>query len=662
MIRRAILTLALLALFASAAGAQQGGPASDAPRTEPSAAASSLTITSPLGRTGLATRVRIVARITLAGGATLSPVEFFVDGARVGTVENGPPYVVEWLDENPFERREITVQAADSNGLALKDTVVLPPFEVVEKSEITGVLVETSVFDKSGRFVTDLPEASFAVTEDDVEQTIDLIARENVESDMVILVDNSQSMARRMDYVRKVAERLAAGLRPKDRAIVAPFNSHVGTITGPTADMETLTQAIGSMRAGGGTALLDALLEATRLLGTATGRRAIVLITDGYDENSTAKPEDVLRAVQESQVTVYALAIGGVAGISMRGETTLRGLARQSGGRVFFPARDAEIVSASETIATDTHNRFLITYTPKNQAHDGSWRNVAVRVPEGFSVRTRAGYFAPEPPPIRPTIEFTVLNDARGYVDVTSTDVDVFEDGVAQKVDTFQEAVDPVSIVMALDTSGSMRRVVDLVKSTAIDFVQAVRPEDSLALITFADRPKFEHVLATERQWTVDAIQKYTAIGGTALYDALWNSLQTLKGVKGRRAVVVLTDGKDENNAGTAPGSTHAIGEVLTLLREVGATVYCVALGTNLDADILESLAVQSGGHAYFASDASALSEQFRGVIEDLRRRYVLSYSSTNRNADGGWRKVEIRPRGEGQTVKSAGGYFAPTE
>jgi VWFA-related protein len=192
--------------------------------------------------------------------------------------------------------------------------------------------------------------------------------------------------------------------------------------------------------------------------------------------------------------------------------------------------------------------------------------------------------------------------------------------------------------------------------------VQTVRPEDSLALITFADRPKFEHVLATERQWTVDAIQKYTAVGGTALYDALWNSLQTLKGVKGRRAVVVLTDGKDENNAGTAAGSTHALSEVLTLLREVGATIYCVALGTNLDADVLESLAMQSGGQAYFASDASGLGEQFRGVIEDLRRRYVLSYSSTNRNADGGWRKVEIRPHDDGQAVKSAGGYFAPAE
>lgn len=605
-------------------------------------------------------RVRIVAQITLAPGVLLSPVEFFVDGTRVGTVQNGPPYVVEWLDDNPFEKREITVQAADSNGVTLRDTVTLPPYEVVEKTAVTGVLLETSVYDKTGRFVSDLPPSSFTVSEDDVEQVIDLIAREKVETDLVLLVDNSHSMSRRIDYVRRATERITASLREKDRAIVAPFNAHVGSITGPTNDTATLRQAINAMNASGGTALLDGLVEATRLLSSSAGRRAIVLITDGYDENSSATLDDALRAVQESQVTVYALAVGGVAGISMKGEMTLRALAEQSGGRVFFPARESELVAASETIATDTHNRFLITYTPKNQTNDGAWRSITVSVPEGLRARTRAGYFAPEPPPIRPTIEFTIQDEERSYVDVTAADIDVLEDDVPQKVDTFQEAIDPVSIVMALDSSGSMKKATELVKSTATDFVRAVRPEDNLALITFADAPRFEHVLAANRDWTIDAIRKYTANGGTALYDALWNSLLHLKGAKGRRAVVVLTDGRDENNPGTAPGSTHVLDDVLKLQRQVGATIYGVGLGLTVDREVLETLAAQSGGQAYFADDATALGGQFRRIIEDLRRRYVLSYSSTNRVADGNWRKVEIRPHASGQFVTSAGGYFAP--
>jgi Mg-chelatase subunit ChlD len=136
--------------------------------------------------------------------------------------------------------------------------------------------------------VSDLPASAFTVAEDDVAQTIDFITRENVETDLVLLVDNSQSMSRRMDYVRGATERIIASLRGRDRGIVAPFNAHIGNITGPTDDVPTLRQAIGAMRASGGTALLDGLLEGTRLLAGSNGRRAVVLITDGYDENSTA--------------------------------------------------------------------------------------------------------------------------------------------------------------------------------------------------------------------------------------------------------------------------------------------------------------------------------------------------------------------------------------
>ena len=301
----------------------------------------------------------------------------------------------------PVREARITVQANASTGETLRDTVSLPPFEVVEKTEVTGVLVETSVFDKGGRFVSDLPSTAFTVTEDDVQQKIDFISRESVETDMLLLVDNSQSMSRRMDYVRGATERLIASLREKDRAIVAPFNAHVGNITGPTNDVPTLKQSIAAMHASGGTALLDALQEGTRLLGGSKGR-ARLSSSPTLRQNSTAKVEDIRRAVQDSQVTVYALAVGGVAGISMKGETTLRAIAEQSGGRVFFPARESELVASAETIATDTHNRFLITYTPINQKKDGAWRTINVAVPEGLRTRARGGYFAPDPPPIRP--------------------------------------------------------------------------------------------------------------------------------------------------------------------------------------------------------------------------------------------------------------------
>ena len=279
------LALLLVAALSSSAPAQQH-PA-EHKTGDPAEETASIRITSPLGRTGLVTRVRIVAQVKIPPGTVLSSLSFFVDGQPVGTVEAGPPYSVDWTDENPFERREIVVQAADSAGRTLRDTVVLPPYEVNDRTEVTSVLVETAVYDKAGRFVSQLEPSAFTVRENGVEQLIDLVSRETLPTNLVLLVDNSQSMSRRMDFVRSAAARLAGALRERDQVIVAPFNAHVGTITGPTNDVATVSGAIAAMRAAGGTAILDSLAESARLLQGLDGRRAVILITDGYDEDSS---------------------------------------------------------------------------------------------------------------------------------------------------------------------------------------------------------------------------------------------------------------------------------------------------------------------------------------------------------------------------------------
>lgn len=653
----AAATALLLCTGGQSTAAQEGsnGSAGQRATNEPA-----IRITSPRGRTGVVTRLRIVAQVTAPSGQNFSAVSFFVDGELVGTAPPSLYSAVEWVDQNPFERREIVVQASDTGGHVIKDSIVLPAFEVTDKTEVTSILLETGVYDKTGRFISNLDPSTFRVRENGAPQKIDLVARETIPTNLVLLVDNSQSMSRRMDFVRLATERLAGALRRKDQVIVAPFNAHLGALTGPTNDAATISQAISVMKATGGTAFLDVLRESTSLLTGLEGRRAVILITDGYDENSSTKVEDVIRSAEAAQVTVYVVGIGGVAGISLKGEQMLRRIADETGGRIFFPPREPDLVGIADQVATDAHSRYLITYTPSNQKKDGAWRQVTVDVPDGYRVRTRAGYMAPSPPPIRPAIEFTVTDAERGFVDISADDLEVVEDGAVQKVDTFQEAVDPVAIVMALDSSGSMKKSAEAVQRAARDFVLAVRPEDSLALITFADAPKFAHVLATNRDWSLDAIAKYTPIGGTALYDALWNSLMTLKTVPGRRAVVVLTDGKDENNPGTAPGSQHTFDEVLKLVKSVGATVFPIGLGTKVERPVLERLAAESGGEASFPVDVTLLEAQYQRVVENLRRRYVVSYTSTNSDHNGEWRNVEIRSRARNLTVATLGGYFAP--
>ena len=622
----------------------------------------SVRITSPQGRTGAITKVRIVAQIKVPAVAGPAKAWFYVDGKLVGSVEDGPSYSVDWVDENPFERRELAVEVQDTTGRTMEDKVVLPPFEITDQSEVSSVLLDAGVYDSHNRLVSGLDPASFLIRENGVQQTADQITTQVLPTTILLLVDSSQSMSRRMDFVRLSAERLGAALRQRDKIIVAPFNKQIGAITGPTNDAATITGAIGAMRAEGGTAILDAVMEGSKLLQGAVGRRVVILITDGYDENSTGDLDSILKTVEAEQVSVYVVGVGGVAGISLKGERMLRQIAEKTGGRIFFPSREFQLLDVSHDVSTDVYSRYLISYTPSDRRKDGLWREISVQVPGEYVVRTRAGYFAPKPPPIRPTLEFTVMNSSHEYVDIAPEDFEVVEDGVVQKVDTFQEAVEPVSIVMAIDQSGSMLKSADAVRQAAREFVAAVRPEDKLALITFADHPLFAHVLGTTRQFTLDAIEAYKPAGGTALYDAVFNSLMTLKSVPGRRAVVLLTDGRDEDNAGTGPGSEHTFDDVLNVMRSVDAAIFSIGLGSRVGVDILQKLANESGGQAYSPRDVTILRDQYRSVIENLRRRYVISYTSSNDNHDGRWRAVAIRSRIAGMEIATRSGYFAPAQ
>src|SRR6478672_12336204 len=118
---------------------------------------------------------------------------------------------------------------------------------------------------------------------------------------------------------------------------------------------------------------------------------------------------------------------------------------------------------------------------------------------------------------------------AREPVDLTRDDLVVLEDGVAQKVDTFQEAVAPVSVVLALDASGSMARAADAVRTAARSFIEALRPEDALSVLLFADSSAFAHGLTTDRRQSIAAVNAYIAHGGTALYDGLTDALMSVK-------------------------------------------------------------------------------------------------------------------------------------
>ncbi len=308
-------------------------------------------------------------------------------------------------------------------------------------------------------------------------------------------------------------------------------------------------------------------------------------------------------------------------------------------------------------------HRYLLAYTPHNQLRDGQWRAITVNVRNpALRVRARKGYTAPVAPPVRPSLEFTAVGRGQTPAALTAADLVVHEDGVAQRVDTFHEAVNPVTFMLALDGSGSMKRSAAQAQAAAREFVAAIRPEDELGLILFADTADLVHAPTRSRDESLKAMDTYTTDGGTALYDALYDSLERVSKIEGRRVVVVVTDGRDENAASNGPGSLRAWDEVVTKLQQVDATVYAVGLGARVNRQHLQQLADLSGGSAYFPADVTTLAVEYQRILEELRRRYVIAYESSNRSRDGKWRSVEISAREDVVQIRSRGGYYAPVQ
>ena len=395
-------------------------------------------------------------------------VRFFVDDVMLGELGDGPPYALAWVDENPFETANIRAEAYAGRAGSATDTVTLVPLELVDTAEVASVLLEVSVEDLDGRSVTGLTVERFVLKENEVDQSIDQILIETVPATFTILVDGSRSMSRRIDFVREAAAGLTGFLRPDDRVAVVPFSKDIGPVTGPTGDRATVQGAISAIRATGGTAIVDSVKRISSLLAGVEGRHAILLITDGYDEHSTESVDQAVAAVKSAHATLYVIGVGGVAGISLKGAQLLRKLAEDSGGRAFFPARPSQLSFIHELVSSDVFDRYLITYTPLDQTPDGMWRAISVVTDDkDHKVRTRAGYMAPAPPPVRPSLEFTITDLERRHLDVSAEELVVVEDGVPQTIDVFNEAVDPVSIILALDSSGSMKRSADAVMGAA---------------------------------------------------------------------------------------------------------------------------------------------------------------------------------------------------
>jgi Ca-activated chloride channel family protein len=279
----------------------------------------------------------------------------------------------------------------------------------------------------------------------------------------------------------------------------------------------------------------------------------------------------------------------------------------------------------------------------------------------------------------------TVVSDQEGksVSDLKYSNFHVFEDDVEQKIDRIIPEAEPFDAALIVDTSASMRLKAEGIKNAASAFADAVRPEDRLMIVSFDDRIFVHSELAANRLQLSKAISLMGPGDGTRLYDAVDLVLEDrLDAIRGRKAVVLLTDGVDTRSRIASDSDT------LEAIEGSNVLVYAVQYDTSKETKLkpipsgshwivlpedarnnteryqradkyLLSLCERSGGDLYIAQAESDLSEVFAGITERLRQQYILCYYRSDSKQDGAYHRIKVEVDRPGVKVRARTGYRA---
>ena len=308
-------------------------------------------------------------------------------------------------------QKALSPLAAAATFLALGATVVHAQAQVPTPTFGTGIEIinlNLSVTDAAENYVTDLEQPDFAVYEDGIRQDLTLFTHENLPISMVIMVDTSASMEEKISTAQQAAIRFIQTLRPVDLAQIVQFNDRATTLQPFTNSLEDLEAAILATDTAGPTALHNALYIALKDLArerdpSQLRRRAVVLLSDGEDTASLVSDDQVLELAKKNEINIYAISLrpnrpqDRMRQAFSQAEYLLTALARETGGRVYFPAGLNELDAVYDRIAEELRTLYSVGYVSSNPRRDGKWRRIVVRVPEreGITVRHKLGYYAP---------------------------------------------------------------------------------------------------------------------------------------------------------------------------------------------------------------------------------------------------------------------------
>lgn len=302
------------------------------------------------------------------------------------------------------------------------------------------------------------------------------------------------------------------------------------------------------------------------------------------------------------------------------------------------------------------HHFQVIAHPPEGEAVRASLETSSIPVQDEVDVRLQQLYV-------------TVSRDDRRALDLRRQDFRVFDGGERQEIETFARGDIPFSAVVLVDASASMSGGrLQTALAGAHAFAGRIRPLDQVKLLLFSDRRLHETPFTNLSSLLVLGSESWAAADGTALNDLLYLALKRLEAQKGRRVVLLLSDGVDIE-------SVVDVSDLAGAARRLGALVYWVRLpstqgnrhslwrdasGHRRQIKGLASLVRQSGGREIPITSADAVEPAFAEILDELRQQYVLGYQPRPRPASGTWRRVRVRVDGGGFEVRAPDGYLAP--
>jgi Ca-activated chloride channel homolog len=273
------------------------------------------------------------------------------------------------------------------------------------RKRVNEVNVLFIAMDKHGKFVRDLSQNDFSFLDDHrpPQQIVNFSQQTDLPLQMGLLIDTSGSVRGRFQFEQDAAVGfLQHTIRPHyDHAFVMGFSARNRVVQDFTDNVSLLAAGVQNLQDGGGTALYQAIYAACkeRLLKDDSDRpmrRALVIVSDGEDNQSEVSKQQAIEMAQRAQVLIYAISTDD-SGLILRGDKNLQQLADATGGRAFFPYKMKDIKNSFSAIEDELRSQYVVSYHPANFDADGRYRTIEITsLKRDLQVRARKGYFAPQ--------------------------------------------------------------------------------------------------------------------------------------------------------------------------------------------------------------------------------------------------------------------------